>query len=109
MVTLSAPPTGCPRSRPAANRSMAGRTYFRDGITEDIITELSKIKDLMVLPRSAVVAYRDKMLPAQQIGRHLRATYLLAGSIQRAGARLRITSHLLNAETGVAVWAERYD
>lgn len=83
--------------------------YFRDGMTEDIITELSKIKDLKVLPRSAVVSYRDKPLSAQQIGKSLRATYLLSGSVRRAGERVRITAHLLDTETGHSVWSERYD
>jgi non-specific serine/threonine protein kinase len=83
--------------------------YFRDGMTEDIIFELSKIKDLRILPRSAVVAYRDKAVAPQQIGRQLRASFLLVGSVRREGVRVRITAQLLDAKAGHAVWSQRYD
>ncbi|MFQ5816993.1 MAG: protein kinase [Terriglobia bacterium] len=83
--------------------------YFRDGITEDVITELSKIKELRVFPRSAVLAYRDKPTTAPQIGQQLNAAYVLGGSLRRAGNRLRITAQLVETRTGHSVWAERYD
>ncbi|HSA91818.1 MAG TPA: protein kinase [Terriglobales bacterium] len=83
--------------------------YFRDGITEDIIIELSKIAGMRVFPRSAVMAYRDKPTTVPQIGRELNAAYVLAGSLRRAGNRLRLTAQLLEARTGHSVWAERYD
>ena len=83
--------------------------YFRDGMTEDIITELSKIGDLRVFPRSAALAYRDKPVPAAQVGRDLGAAYVLEGSVRRAGSRLRITTQLAQTRTGHSVWAERYD
>jgi serine/threonine protein kinase/Tfp pilus assembly protein PilF len=83
--------------------------YFRDGMTEDIITELTKVKELQLLPRSAVVAFRDKPLPAAQIGQQLAAAYVLDGSLRRAGNRLRITAQLAETRTGHSVWAERYD
>jgi serine/threonine protein kinase/Flp pilus assembly protein TadD len=83
--------------------------YFRDGMTEDIITELAKIKDLRLFPRSAVLAFRDKPLPAAQIGQQLAVAYVLDGSIRRAGNRLRITAQLAETRTGHSVWAERYD
>jgi non-specific serine/threonine protein kinase len=83
--------------------------YFRDGITEDIITELSKIKDLWVLTRSAVLAYRDKPVTAPEVGRGLNAAYVLEGSLRRAGNRLRITARLVETRTARSVWAERYD
>jgi non-specific serine/threonine protein kinase len=83
--------------------------YFRDGMTEDIITELAKIKELQLFPRSAVLAFRDKPLPASQIGQQLTAAYVLDGSIRRAGSRLRITTQLAETRTGHSVWAERYD
>ena len=83
--------------------------YFRDGITEDIIIELSKIKHLQVFPRSAVLAYRDKPATAPQIGQQLNAAFVLSGSVRRAGNRLRITTQLVEARTGHSVWAERYD
>jgi serine/threonine protein kinase/Flp pilus assembly protein TadD len=83
--------------------------YFRDGMTEDIITELTKIKELQLLPRSAVLAFRDKPLPAAQIGQQLAAAYVLDGSLRRAGNRLRITAQLAETRSGHSVWAERYD
>ncbi len=83
--------------------------YFRDGITEDIITELSKIRDLWVLTRSAVLAYRDKPASAPDIGRELSAAYVLEGSLRRAGNRLRITARLVETRTARSIWAERYD
>ncbi len=83
--------------------------YFRDGVTEDIITELSKIKDLWVLTRSAVVGYRDKPATAIEVGQQLNAAYVLEGSLRRAGSRLRITARLVETATARSVWAERYD
>ena len=83
--------------------------YFRDGMTEDIITELSKIKELQVFPRAAVLAFRDKPVTGPQVGRELNAACVLSGSLRRAGNRLRITAQLIRAQTGHSIWAERYD
>jgi|HubBroStandDraft_6_1064221.scaffolds.fasta_scaffold01672_5 serine/threonine protein kinase/tetratricopeptide (TPR) repeat protein len=83
--------------------------YFRDGMTEDIITELSKIKELQVFPRAAVLSYRDKPVTGPQVGRELNAACVLSGSLRRAGNRLRITAQLIRAQTGHSIWAERYD
>ncbi len=83
--------------------------YFRDGMTEDVITELSKIKELRVFPRAAVLAYRDKPVTGPQVGQELNATYVLTGSLRRAGNRLRITAQLVETRTGHSAWAERYD
>jgi serine/threonine protein kinase/Tfp pilus assembly protein PilF len=83
--------------------------YFRDGITEDVTTELSKIGELTLFPRSAVFAYRDKPVTAPQVGHQLAAAYVLEGSLRRAGNRLRITTQLVETRTGHTVWAERYD
>jgi non-specific serine/threonine protein kinase len=83
--------------------------YFRDGMTEDIITELANIKGLRVFPRAAVLAYRDKAGGAQQIGQELNAAYVLMGSLRRAGNRLRITAQLAQSATGHTLWAKRYD
>jgi adenylate cyclase len=83
--------------------------YFRDGMTEDIITELTKIKELQLLPRSAVLAFRDKPLPVAQIGQQLAVAYVLDGSLRRAGNRLRITAQLAETRSGRSIWAERYD
>ncbi len=83
--------------------------YFRDGITEDIVTELSKIARLEIFPRSEMLAFRDKPITAQQVGQQLGATYVLEGSIRRAGNRVRITAQLVEASTRYSVWAERFD
>jgi len=83
--------------------------YFRDGITEDLITELLKIKELRVFPRSAIAAYRDRTVTAQQAGQQLGASHVLEGSIRRAGQRLRLSAQLVETRTGHGVWAERYD
>jgi serine/threonine protein kinase/Flp pilus assembly protein TadD len=83
--------------------------YFRDGMTEDIITELSKISQLDVFPRAEMLAYRDKPVTAPQVGQELNAAYVLSGSLRRAGNRLRITTQLVETRTRHAVWAERYD
>jgi len=83
--------------------------YFRDGITEDIITELSKIKGLKIFPRPTVLAYRDKSVTPQQVGRELKTAYVLGGSLRRAGNRLRINAQLMDARTDFPVWSERYD
>jgi serine/threonine protein kinase/cytochrome c-type biogenesis protein CcmH/NrfG len=83
--------------------------YFRDGMTEDIITELSKVKDLRVFPRPAVAQYRDKSVTAPQVGHDLSAAYVLGGSLRRAGNRVRISAQLIETRTGHTLWAERYD
>jgi len=94
---------------PKAFGKLTEDEYFRDGMTEDIITELTKIKELQLFPRSSVLAFRDKPLPVSQIGQELTAAYVLDGSIRRAGNRLRITAQLAETRTGHSVWAERYD
>jgi non-specific serine/threonine protein kinase len=83
--------------------------YFRDGITEDIVTEISKIAQLEIFPRSEMLAFRDKPVTAQQVSQQLGAAYVLEGSIRRAGNRVRITAQLVEASTRHSVWAERYD
>jgi serine/threonine protein kinase/Flp pilus assembly protein TadD len=83
--------------------------YFRDGITEDIVTELSKIGQLEIFPRSEMLAFRDKPVTAQQVGQQLGAAYVLEGSIRRSSNRVRITAQLVEASTRHSVWAERYD
>jgi TolB-like protein/Flp pilus assembly protein TadD len=83
--------------------------YFRDGITEDIITELSKIKGLNIFSRPTVLAYRDKQVTPAQIGQQLKAAYVLAGSLRRAGSRLRINAQLVDTHTDFPLWSERYD
>ena len=83
--------------------------YFRDGMTEDIITELSKVKGLKVFSRPTVLAFRDKQVTPIQIGKELNAAYVLAGSLRRAGNRLRINAQLIDTRTDFPMWAERFD
>ncbi len=83
--------------------------YFRDGMTEDIITELAKVKTLEVFPRAAIAAFRDKPVTGPEVGQQLGAAYVLGGSVRRAGNRLRITAQLVETRTGRSAWAERYD
>ena len=83
--------------------------YFSDGITEDIITDLSKIAGLMVVARNSSFAYKNKSPDMRTVGRELGVAAVLEGSIRRAGNRLRITAQLIDAGTGGHLWAERYD
>ncbi|HKF42167.1 MAG TPA: protein kinase, partial [Thermoanaerobaculia bacterium] len=83
--------------------------YFRDGITEDVVMELSKIDGLKIFPRPAVLAFRDKPVTPSQVGQQLRAAYILAGSLRRAGDRLRINTQLFETKTDFPLWSERYD
>jgi non-specific serine/threonine protein kinase len=83
--------------------------YFRDGMTEDIITELSKITQLQIFPRSEMLTFRDKPVTAPVVGQQLGASYVLEGTIRRAGNRLRITTQLVETASRSAAWAERYD
>ena len=83
--------------------------YLRDGITEDILTDLSKITGLSVFPRTTMLAFRDKKTTAADASRQLRADFALEGSLRRAGNRLRISAQLVDASTGFPVWSERYD
>src|ERR1700676_1019627 len=83
--------------------------YLRDGITEDIITELSKIRGLNTFSRPTVLAFRDKSATPSQVGNLLRAAYVLTGTLRRAGNRLRITTQLVDSQTEFPLWSERYD
>ena len=87
----------------------AEHEYFRDGITEDITTELSKIRGLRVFSRSSVLAFRDQAVTPEHVGRQLHAAYVLEGSVRREGKRLRLNAKLIETASGHAVWAERYD
>ncbi len=83
--------------------------YLRDGITEDVITELSKIRGLNIFSRPTVLAFRDRTVTPQQVGQKLGAAYVLTGTLRRAGARLRITAQLVDARTDFPLWSERFD
>ena len=83
--------------------------YFSDGITEDIIIELSRFHSLFVIARNSSFAFRNKSLKIQDIARELGVVYVVEGSVRRAADRVRITAQLVDARTGNHLWAERYD
>jgi serine/threonine protein kinase/cytochrome c-type biogenesis protein CcmH/NrfG len=83
--------------------------YFCAGITEDIITDLSKISNLKVVPRTDVLAFRNKEVNTRQVGEALRVNYILEGSVRTAGNKIRITAKLINVRDGYQLWAERFD
>ena len=85
------------------------QSYFSDGISEDIITDLSKISGLLVIARNSSFAYRDRSLDLRQVGQELGATSILEGSVRRANTQVRVTAQLIDAESGAHIWAERYD
>jgi adenylate cyclase len=83
--------------------------YFSDGMTEDLITDLSKISGVFVIARNSVFAYKGKLVKPQLISRELGIRYVLEGSVRKADDRVRITAQLIDATTGGHLWAERYD
>ena len=87
----------------------ADQEYFSDGITEDLITDLSKLSDLFVIARNSVFAYKGMPRKVQSIGRDLRVQYILEGSVRKVADRVRITAQLVETSTGDHIWAERYD
>ena len=92
--------------------SMSGdpdQEYFSDGITEDIVTELSRFSELLVIARNSSFRYKGQSVDVRQVGRELGARYVLEGSVRRAGDRIRISAQLIDATTGAHRWAERYD
>lgn len=85
------------------------QTYFADGMTEDLITDLSKIGELFVISRNSTFAYKGKPRDVREIARTLGVRYVLEGSVRRAGDEIRINVQLIDATTGGHVWADRYD
>ena len=83
--------------------------YFSDGITEDIITELSRFSGLFVIARNSSFAFKGQSVDIKTIARELGVRYMLEGSVRRAGNRLRINAQLLDTEMATHIWAERYD
>lgn len=115
----AAAPAGTPLPPPARPSiavlpfdNMSGdqeQQYFADGITEDIITEISKIHGLMVISRNSTFTYKGKAVKAQDVCRDLGVRYILEGSVRKAGERVRITAQLIDGRSGGHLWAERYD
>ncbi len=87
----------------------AEQEYFSDGITEDIITELSRFRSLFVIARNSSFHYKGTSPKVQDVGRELGVQFIVEGSVRKAGNRVRITAQLVEAESGNHVWAERYD
>jgi adenylate cyclase len=83
--------------------------YLSDGITEDIITELCRYRELLVIARNSSFQYRGRSVDMRHIGLELGAEFLVEGSLRKAGNQLRITVQLIEAATGSHLWAERYD
>jgi TolB-like protein/class 3 adenylate cyclase/Tfp pilus assembly protein PilF len=83
--------------------------YFADGIVEDIISGLSRIRWLFVIARNSSFVYKGRAVDVKQVGRELGVRYLLEGSVRRAGDRIRISAQVIEAQSGVHLWAERYD
>ena len=113
--------THAPASAPASTKKSVAVLYFenqsgvkedeylRDGITEDVITELNKIRGLNTFSRPTVLAFRDKPVTPTQIGQQLGAAYVLTGTVRRAGARVRISAQLVDTRTDFQLWSERFD
>src|SRR6266436_7571319 len=83
--------------------------YFSDGITEDIITDLSKVSGLFVVARNTAFTYKGKPVKVQQVAQELGVSFILEGSVRKAGSRVRVTGQLISSKDGGHVWADRYD
>ena len=86
-----------------------GQEYFSDGLTEQIINGLCKVSNLFVIARNSSFAYKEKSVNVKQIGKELGVRYILEGSVQKAGDRVRITAQLIDTTTGYHLWSENYD
>jgi adenylate cyclase len=113
---VSAPPALALPDKPSIAvlpfQNISGDTeqeYFADGISEDLITALSKVRWFFVIARNSSFTYKGKVVDVKQVGRELGVRYALEGSVRKAGNRLRIAAQLIDATTGNHVWAERYD
>ncbi len=106
------PPTNNPSIAVLPFANMSGdpeQEYFADGVVEDIITGLSRIKWLFVIARNSSFAHKGKAVDVNKVGRELGVRYLLEGSVRRAGARVRLSGRVVETEGGMHVWAQRYD
>jgi adenylate cyclase len=109
-IDLSLPDTPSIAVLPFANMSAdPEQEFFSDGITEDIITALSKISSLLVVARNSTFTYKGQAVDVKQVSREQGVRYVLEGSVRKAGNRVRVTAQLIDATTGHHLWAERYD
>ena len=83
--------------------------YFADGMVEEIITALSRIRWLFVIARNSSFTYKGQTIDVKRVGRELGVRYVLEGSVRKAGGRVRITAQLIDAFTGTHLWADRFD
>src|SRR5204862_2795505 len=83
--------------------------YFADGVVEEIITALSRFRQLFVIARNSTFTYKGRAVDVKQVGRELGVRYVLEGSVRKAGNRVRITGQLIDALTGAHLWADRFD
>ena len=83
--------------------------HFVDGVTDSLTTDLSRIRNAVVIARSTALAFKDKPIDVRAIGRELNVRYVLEGSVQRRGDRMRVNVQLIDAETAAHLWAERFD
>jgi TolB-like protein len=88
---------------------LCAQEYFSDGITEDIIMELSRFRSLFVIASNSSFAYKGRAMNVREIGRDMGVRYVAEGSVRRADNRVRVTAQLIDAQTGAHLWAERYD
>ena len=89
--------------------AMPEQEYFVDGVTESLTTDLSRMRGMLVIGRNTAFTYKGKPVDLKQIGRELNVRYVLEGSVQRGGNRMRVNVQLIDAETGNHLWAERFD
>jgi adenylate cyclase len=109
-ATLSLPAKPSIVVLPFVNMSgVADQEFFADGLTEDILTELSRFRELFVISRNSSFKYKGKAVNVQQVARDLGVHYVLEGSVRKAGNRVRVTAQLIDAERDRHIWAERYD
>ena len=95
---------------PFANLSGdADQEYFSDGFTEDLITELSRFREILVVSRNTSFAFKERNLDVGKIGRELGVTYSLEGTIRKMGQRVRVTVQLIKTQSGDHIWADKYD
>jgi TolB-like protein/thioredoxin-like negative regulator of GroEL len=87
----------------------SAQEYFADGMTEDLITDLSKLSDLFVIARNTMFTYKGKVVKVHQVAEDLGVRYVLEGSVRRSGDQIRVNAQLIDAMTGGHIWAERYD
>src|SRR6266481_6291965 len=111
-VAMQHEPSGKPAIAVLPFNNMSGdpeQEYFSDGITEDIITDLSKVSGLLVTARNTAFTYKGKAVKVQQVAQELGVPLILEGSVRKAGARVRVTAQLISSENDAHVWADRYD